>query len=315
MTSKIMVGDALKSLHLLPSGSIDCCVTSPPYYHLRDYGVEGQLGLEDTPEQYIKKLVAVFREVHRVLKDSGTLWINIADTYMGSGNGRNKDGLYNPKSCHNVNSRGQMIGRIVKLGEDLISSKPKDLIGIPFMLALALKEDGWYLRQDIIWNKPNPMPESVKDRCTRSHEYIFLLTKSRKYFFDSDAIKEPCIGKNNIPPAGSKGTQGSLNSRRRTGNKSNSETRLRNKRDVWTVATHGASVEGFEHYATFPPDLVKPCILAGCPVGGTVLDPFVGSGTTLLVAQINNRNGIGIEINPEYAEQARRRLLMEKKNG
>ncbi len=313
MEFEIRTGDALKQLQLLPSGSVDCCVTSPPYYHLRDYGVEGQLGLEDTPDQYIEKLIAVFREVRRVLKDSGTLWINIADTYMGSGNGRNKDGLYNPKSCHNVNSRGQKMGRIVKLGKDLSSNKPKDLIGIPFMLALALKEDGWYLRQDIIWNKSNPMPESVKDRCTRSHEYIFLLTKSRKYFFDSNAIKEPCIGKNNIPPAGSKGTQGSPNSRRRIGNKRIIDTKLRSKRDVWTVATHGARVEGFEHYATFPPDLIKPCILAGCPVGGTVLDPFVGSGTTLVVSQRCGRNGIGIELNPEYAEQVRLRIEKESK--
>lgn len=331
---KIITGEALSVLQSLESNSVNCCITSPPYYGLRDYGADGQIGLEETPSEYIEKLVAVFREVRRVLKKDGTLWLNMGDSYSGSGKGRNADG----KSC-----KGHSVSRDNnnKFGGNLFAAKPleykrKDLMGIPWRLAFALQADGWYLRQDIIWYKPNCMPESVKDRCTKSHEYIFLLSKSDKYYFDYEAIKEPAVGFNNIPPAGSKGTL-TPNSRRHKGNSKtfrgggaytnnqtfdnstdakressgNTEntTGLRNKRDVWSVSTHGYKEA---HFATFPEKLIEPCVLAGCPIGGMVLDPFLGSGTTAAVAVKNKRNCIGIEINPMYADMAERRLELSK---
>jgi len=329
----IINGDCKEVLKTLESNSINCCVTSPPYYGLRDYGVEGQIGLEDTPQEYIDKLVIVFQEVKRVLKSDGTLWINIADSYAGSGKGA----AFYPKTVKGTKqatNQGSVDTKIIKT-DKLEGYKPKDLIGIPWMLAFALRDDGWYLRQDIIWHKSNPMPESVKDRCTKAHEYIFLLSKSRQYYYDHEAIKEPCVGFNNEPPAGSLGTL-RPNARCRkgnnktfrgggaytnnqsfnnhtdaknisVGNKSN-ETGLKNKRSVWTVGTKGYKGA---HFATFPPDLIKPCILAGCPENGTVLDPFSGSGTTGEVAEQNGRKYAGIELNPQYCELSKNRLKIE----
>lgn len=270
--STIYTGDALDVLSQIPDDYIDCCVTSPPYYGLRNYGVEGQIGLEESPEQYISKMVEIFREVRRTLRQDGTLWLNIGDSYAGSGKGRDKNGLYNSPSKP---SYGQQKGVIIRT-KALSGYKRKDLIGIPWMLAFALREDGWYLRQDIIWNKPNAMPESVKDRCTKSHEHIFLLAKSEKYYFDYEAIKEPAVGFDNRPPAGSRGAA-TPNSRRRKGNaktfrgggaytggrsyensdeierdshgNAENTTGLRNRRSVWNVATQGYVKA---HFATFP---------------------------------------------------------------
>lgn len=327
--NKIYQGDALEILKTLPDGIINTCVTSPPYYGLRDYGVNGQIGLEETPEEYIERLVEVFREVKRVLRDDGTLWVNIGDTYCSTAPGTMGDNLH-IKEALEATKRARKTMR-PKLPEGM---KPKDLMGIPWMLAVALRADGWYLRQDIIWVKPNPMPESVTDRCTKSHEYIFLLSKSRNYYFDAEAIKEPCVGFNNDPVAGSIGAFGPPQTRRRKGNartfrgggaytrwKSfgnsipaereshgnvSNETGLRNKRSVWNVATTGSKEA---HFATFPPDLIKPCIIAGSPAGGIVLDPFMGSGTTGMVARQNGRHYIGIELNADYIEMAENRIF------
>lgn len=331
---KIITGEALSVLQSIESNSVNCCITSPPYYGLRDYGTDGQIGLEETPSEYIEKLVAVFREVRRVLKNDGTLWLNMGDSYAESGKGRNADGTaYQDKSIFGI--RNSKMGGTIK-NSNHTEYKRKDLMGIPWRLAFALQADGWYLRQDIIWYKPNCMPESVKDRCTKSHEYIFLLSKSDKYYFDYEAIKEPAVGFNNIPPAGSKGTL-TPNSRRRKGNSKtfrgggaytnnqtfnnstdakressgNTEniTGLRNKRDVWSV-----SIRGYKeaHFATFPEKLIEPCVLAGCPKGGIILDPFLGSGTTAVVSVKNNRSCIGIEINSTYADMSTRRLELLK---
>lgn len=330
---KIITGEALSVLQSLESNSVNCCITSPPYYGLRDYGMDGQIGLEETPSEYIEKLVAVFREVRRVLKKDGTLWLNMGDSYAGSGKGAAAypDNAKKYKQGTNKGLLGASATTKIKTPE----YKRKDLMGIPWRLAFALQADGWYLRQDIIWYKPNCMPESVKDRCTKSHEYIFLLSKSNKYYFDYEAIKEPAVGFNNIPPAGSRGTL-TPNSRRRKGNSKtfrgggaytnnqtfdnstdakressgNTEntTGLRNKRDVWSVSTHGYKEA---HFATFPEKLIEPCILAGCPIGGIVFDPFLGSGTTAVVSVKNKRNCIGAEINPTYADMAERRVKQE----
>ena len=290
----ILIGDVRERLKELSDQSVNCCVTSPPYWGLRDYGNDDQIGLEQNPNDFINELVAVFREVRRVLRDDGTLWVNMGDSYSGSGKGT----AGNLGSIHNERHLEDKTGGLIPKG-----TKPKDLIGIPWMLAFALRADGWYLRQDIIWNKPNPMPESVTDRCTKSHEYIFLLSKSRQYYYDIDAIKEPAkyAGDN-------RGSRG--DARRGTSMNSVSGTtrEFRNKRSVWTVTTkpfRGA------HFATFPPDLIEPCILAGCPKGGTVLDPFFGAGTTGLVAQRNDRSWIGCELNEEYAAIAKQRIETE----
>jgi len=300
---QLHLGDCLDILPTLEAGSVNCCVTSPPYWRLRDYGCDGQLGLEETPEQFIEKMVAVFREVRRVLRDDGTLWLNLGDSYTGGKTGRDDKntggGLYNGQ-------QNGWTGEETRQRKVPTGLKPKDLCGIPWRVALALQADGWYLRQDIIWHKPNPMPESVTDRCTKAHEYIFLLSKQARYFYDAEAIKERA---------------GKWGERDRSNNKSHSgETGLRphsgltgehsgedgrNKRSVWTVTTkpyHEA------HFATFPPKLIEPCILAGCPEGGTVLDPFAGSGTTLAVAIEHKRKAIGVELSPDYGELIRKRM-------
>ncbi|OQB04332.1 MAG: Modification methylase DpnIIB [bacterium ADurb.Bin212] len=304
--------DCLEGLKLLDDNSIDCCVTSPPYWGLRDYGVEKQLGLEDTPEEYVENIVKVFSEVKRVLKEDGTLWLNLGDSYSGSGKGRNPDGTVHVSSliAKQGTSAGTVMGN-VKSGIVPNGLKPKDLVGIPWRVAFALQSDGWYLRQDIIWAKPNPMPESVKDRCTKSHEYIFLLTKSAQYYYDNEAIRETAKNANKTISLGEK----SFSKRQAKGvgvepsgnGKSDNYTvkEYRNKRSVWTVATKpfkGA------HFAVFPPALIEPCILAGCREGGIVLDPFMGSGTTGLVAKQQNKNYIGFEMNSKYCDIANKRI-------
>ena len=303
MTIQIINSDVLEGLATLADGSVNCCVTSPPYWGLRDYGMDGQIGLEDTPEAFVARLVDVFRGVRRVLADNGTCWVNLGDSYAGGaavgekrpGSGR-ADGVVDDRAQRNRNGLGRVDG-----------IKPKDLIGIPWRVAFALQADGWYLRQDIIWNKPNPMPESVTDRCTKAHEYVFLLTKSARYFYDADAIKEAGSGRipgNVNPQKGSEiktiahGGNGLYAAQQRPQDN-------RNKRSVWTVATQPFSEA---HFATFPPALIEPMIKAGCPVGGTVLDPFGGAGTTGLVADRLQRNAILIELNPEYAAIADRRI-------
>lgn len=342
MTVKIIQGDCKEVLKGIPDQSVNCVVTSPPYYGLRDYGCEGQIGLEETPEIFLVGMVEVFREVRRVLRDDGTLWVNMGDSYASNPNKAraraDQSGLH--KYMGNQPNQCRYIGGDIK---------PKDLLGMPWRLALALQADGWYLRQDIIWHKPNPMPESVRDRCTKAHEYIFLLSKSQRYYFDFEANKEPVTGTANPrgsgvnpkskPPAGwdtGPGNHRSLKGRYKNkdsgvgysrldkntpGNKRDSRPRhkqnpsfskavtglveKRNRRSVWSIQT--APFSG-AHFATFPPKLIEPCILAGCPEGGTVLDPFGGAGTTGLVADRLQRNAILIELNPEYVKMARERI-------
>ncbi len=294
----LYISDAVNGLKNIDDESVDCCITSPPYYNLRDYGMEGQIGLEEFPQEYISRLVEVFREVKRTLKPDGTLWVVIGDSYAGSGKGRMKDGRPCKGNSISRNYNNEMGGKL-KITQ---SCKPKDLIGIPWMLAFALRDDGWYLRQDIIWSKPNPMPESVKDRCTKSHEYIFMLSKSRKYYFDAISIAEPVaestikrLQQNIDSQIGSSRQQGKTNGNMKA--VSGIIEGKRNKRDVWSVTTQGYKGA---HFATFPEQLVMPMILAGCREGGVVLDPFAGSGTTLAVALKNNRNAIGVELNEDY---------------
>lgn len=286
--NSILIGDALEMLRMLEDNSVDCCVTSPPYYGLRDYGVNGQIGLEETPEAYIERLVTVFREVRRVLKDDGTLWVNIGDSYA-------------------VRSGGAPTGY-----------KPKDLIGIPWMLAFVLRADGWYLRSDIIWHKPNCMPESVKDRPTKCYEHIFLLAKSQRYYYDNDAVLVPAHydgRRETLNKGSSKYAETVVPGNRPQSQHITGEPHerwrfkdgkpIKNRRDIWSVSTRpfkGA------HFATFPEKLIEPCILAGCRPGGIVLDPFFGSGTTGKVAMDNGRAFIGIDINPEYAKIAIQRI-------
>ena len=294
----VLLADALEGLRTLEPESVHTCVTSPPYYNLRDYGVAGQIGNEDTPEAFVEKLVEVFREVRRVLRPDGTLWVNIGDSYA------TRSGAQPPTNTRN--SCGHTAKRTPN------GYKYKDLIGIPWLLAFALRADGWYLRQDIIWNKSNCMPESVRDRCTKSHEYIFLLSKSERYYFDLQAIKEPAGTKGNARSfrgggayTGGRSFNNSAEVARESHGNEKNEAGTRNKRDVWTVSTTGFRGA---HFAVFPEKLIEPCILAGCPEGGTVLDPFTGSGTTGVVAKKLGRDFVGIEINPEYHKMALGRI-------
>lgn len=294
----ILQGDCKEVLKTLESGSVNTCVTSPPYWGLRDYGVDGQLGMESTPEEYVRNMVEVFREVKRVLRDDGTLWLNLGDSYAGSGKGAwdnpvNTKEVYSPKS--------DTFKHIPKNSGDL---KPKDLVGIPWMVAFALRADGWYLRSDIIWHKPNAMPESVTDRPTKAHEYFFLLSKSRNYYYDHEAIKEETVTRDNSQRDRDGTKLNNTPGRTKMGGLTTNDYETRNKRSVFTVATKPYSEA---HFATFPPELIEPCILAGCPVGGTVLDPFGGSGTTKQVANENNRECTLIELNPEYIKLAEKR--------
>lgn len=293
--SRILCGDSTEMLKTIPEGMADCCVTSPPYYGLRDYGKEGQIGLEESPEEYIEKLVRVFREVKRVLRDDGTLWLNIGDSYCETGD---KGNYKDPKNPEGRN--GQSVARNKRID----GIKSKDLIGIPWMLAFALRADGWYLRQDIIWHKTNPMPESVRDRCTKSHEYIFLFSKKPKYYFDIEAIKENAKPDNSVRDRDHTKLNNTPGRTRMGGLKTNHYTK-RNKRDVWRIATRPYKEA---HFATFPEQLIEPCILAGSRPNGIVLDPFFGSGTTGVVAEKFGRRYIGIELNEEYVELAKKRL-------
>lgn len=363
MNIDIRTDDCRTLLAAMGDKTVHCCVTSPPYFGLRDYGVDGQIGLEQTPDEYVAEMVGVFREVKRVLRDDGTLWLNLGDSYAANRTYQVEQTKAGPKHgvAQAVEGRGQ---RAADYG-----LKPKDLIGIPWQVAFALQSDGWYLRQDIIWHKPNPMPESVKDRCTKAHEYIFLFSKESRYHFDADAIKEDsCKGY-----AGSSFTTGKTADHQRGRSQSGERTQTRramelaeqhgltdahisairacgatdagkaqttqdgfgknkpevialaaeakavlggyyrefliaekrNRRSVWTVSTKPFKSA---HFATFPPDLIEPCILAGCPPEGTVLDPFGGAGTTGLVAKQHGRNAVLLELNPEYAAMARERI-------
>lgn len=302
--------DCLEALRMLPDESVHCCVTSPPYYALRDYGMDGQIGREDTPAAYVARLVEVFAEVRRVLRADGTLWLNISDTYAGKGD---QGAALHPKY---PNGR---TGQSVALNRKVDGYKAKDMIGIPWMLAFALRSDGWYLRSDIIWRKANPMPESCKDRPSRCYEHIFLLSKSRKYHYDAAAIAEPLApfsaaryrrGRGGdskyaekIPGQGN--VQGLNMARTGSYYTDKPEPTSRNKRDVWdinTVSYHGG------HFAAYPPKLAETCILAGCPEGGIVLDPFFGSGTTGAAAKRLARQYIGIELNPDYCRLAEQRI-------
>jgi DNA modification methylase len=290
MGTRVLVGDVLEQLATLPDGCVQTCVTSPPYWGLRDYGVPGQLGLEPTPDEWVAKMVAVFREVRRVLRDDGTAWVNMGDGYnaqQGAGypgyGGRNvaaDPGIRRPSGL-----------------------APKQLIGQPWRLAFALQADGWWLRSDIIWAKPNPMPESVTDRPTKAHEYVFLLSKRARYFYDADAVREAAEYGYSPTTRGNGTISAGGNRESRTVTRGDGGNR--NLRTVWTIPTHPFPEA---HFATFPPKLVEPCIKAGSRVGDTVLDPFLGSGTTALVADRLGRDAIGIELNPTYAEMARKRI-------
>ena len=273
MKHEIKIGNSLEVLKTIDEKSIDCVVTSPPYWGLRDYGKEGQLGDENSPEEFVDNVVSIFREIWRVIKDEGTVWLNLGDSYY---NYRPGDGQSLIKQSIASNSQDLPV-QCSRRANKIEGLKEKSLVGIPWRVALALQKDGWILRQDIIWHKPNPMPESVKDRCTKNHEYIFLLTKNRNYYYDHEAIQEYTVDGNE----------------------------RRNKRSVWTV-----NVKAYKgaHFATYPTELIKPCILAGSPEEGTVLDPFSGSGTTGGVALNNKRNYIGIELNPDYAKISENRI-------
>jgi len=368
---EIKQGDCLEVLKTLPSESVNCCITSPPYWGLRDYGtgewiggdptcshkrdskqseltqtghrnLEGavgdgiykdkckrcgaerkdrQIGLELTPSMYVQKIVEVFREVKRILKKDGTLWLNLGDSYATTSGGMEqlrdmgKDTPSYGKIKYSDGYEGvSQKGKSEAKKRDGL--KHKDLIGIPWRVAIALQSDGWYLRQDIIWHKPNPMPESVTDRCTKAHEYIFLMSKNPNYYFDNKAIQEPCTTQEGRPSAivrdrvyGYNSKQAALG--RARGGEETPEPSTRNKRSVWSV-----NVKPYKeaHFATFPKELIEPCVLAGCPKDGTILDPFGGSGTTAEVAIENGRNALLIELNPEYIELAKIRISNTQTN-
>ena len=313
-------GCAWELATVLPDASINTVITSPPYYSMRDYGVEGAFGLEKTVDEYVSKLVELFRLLRPALTDCATVWLNLGDTYAGGGRSRNNRANI---SASQHNSKATLGG--VPAPSDLA---PKQLLGIPWRVALALQADGWYLRQDIIWHKLNAMPESVKDRCTKAHEYIFLLSKSPRYYFDHEAIKERAVGFDKTPPRGSIAAFGQPQQGRRKGNATTfrnsgkytggkhfdandhsqltsgnkpNDTGLRSRRSVWAT---GVANTSFTHFATFPKSLVRPAVLAGCPGGGTVLDPFFGSGTTGEVARELGRKCIGFELNQDYIDLA-----------
>lgn len=293
---RIIVGDCRESLKTLPDASVQCCVTSPPYWGLRDYGHPDQIGNEPTPEEYVESLLAVFREVRRVLRDDGSLWLNLGDSYSSNGGSR-----------PNGSSDGQLgRGTPPIAGSRKAVRKPKDLIGVPWLVAFALQSDGWWLRQDIIWAKPNPMPESVTDRCTKSHEYVFLMSKSERYYYDQDAIKEDATSKKGKGATG-RGKQKSAlavgcNGRQPQQDHSgwiggNAETR--NRRSVWTITTKPYAGA---HFATMPQQLAEICVLAGSKPGDTILDPFGGAGTTAAVSIKHGRSAVIVELNPDYVE-------------
>lgn len=304
-THRIITGDCIEGMKTLPECSIHTCVTSPPYFGLRDYGGgDDEIGQEDTVEGYVQKMVEVFREVRRILRDDGTLWLNLGDSYMSA-----KNCAPPPQTVASGNFRSMPTDFVPANRKEQKGLKSKDLIGIPWRVAFALQADGWYLRQDIIWNKPNPMPESVEDRCTKAHEYIFLLSKKPHYYYDHESVKEPVasstvnrLSQKNLPnQTGSTRVPGKTNGNMKA--VGNGETR--NRRSVWTVTTKGYKGA---HFAVYPEELITPCVLAGCPKDGIVFDPFTGSGTTAVVALKNGRNYIGTELNPEYVKIAEDRI-------
>jgi DNA modification methylase len=347
MPARIITGDCLEMLRTLPAGAAQCCVTSPPYYGLRDYGHAGQIGLEETPDAYVARLVEVFREVRRVLRDDGTLWLNLGDSYAGSWGAQSRGGA--PSAASTLAGNGhrgggpkikgisavQMAARPKRTHtgstKHMDGIKPKDLLGIPWAVAFALRADGWFLRSGIVWQKPNPMPESIKDRPTSAHEMVFLLAKSSRYFYDHEAIKEPAVVAGwddgsrvygGVNKAGANVSHGERTTGRRTSAPKGSFAGKgpahpggheafravvpdRNSRNVWTIATQPYSGA---HFATMPPDLAERCIKAGSKPGDVILDPFGGAGTTGLVADRLRRNSILIELNPEYARLAAERI-------
>jgi DNA modification methylase len=303
--------DCRDALATLPAESVQTCVTSPPYFGLRDYQVAGQIGLEASPDCYVAEMVAVFREMRRVLRDDATVWLNLGDSYAGSGKGRG--GSFDAERPGWSLTPGKRMergeGRWGGGDTPVAGLAGKQLIGIPWRVAFALQADGWWLRSDIIWAKPNPMPESVTDRPTRSHEYIFLLSKSAKYYYDQMAIAEPSAYPDDNRKARSAETQKRMPTDIIGGVRPGSATYpTRNKRDVWEIPTQPYAAA---HFATFPPKLIEPCILAGCPVGGVVLDPFAGAGTTMLVAKKHGRKSIGIELNSDYCDLITQRLSQD----
>ena len=354
---RIHCGDCLEVLQSFPDESVDCCVTSPPYYGLRDYGIDGQIGLEPSPDEYVAKLVEAFREVRRVLKKEGSLWLNLGDSYASMGrSGRDESpGVGAKQEISPIHTKvkwhagdgSKFQWRIPAFDSFL---KPKDLIGIPWRVAFALQADGWWLRSDIIWAKGNPMPESVTDRPTKAHEFVFLLTKSARYYYDNEAVKEGSVTNDPRRPYTSKGAwdlDGRPKETRHSGEpRLNGDFTKRNRRSVWTIKSTGnrekeclyilssdlspidklASIKEMlsgkqsdvwrintkpfsaAHFAVMPEALVEPCILAGCPEGGIVLDPFFGAGTVGAVAQRLCRHWIGIDINPGYNEMAKQRI-------
>ncbi|MCC7375405.1 MAG: site-specific DNA-methyltransferase [Verrucomicrobiales bacterium] len=325
---EIIVGDCRTALKQYADGFFDACVTSPPYWGLRDYGVDGQMGLESTLDEFVSELVALLREVRRVLSNSGTLWLNLGDSHASDG-GSGYQGVGGVRS-----DRRHTQKTLIKNGKSASGLKPKNLMGIPWRVAFALQADGWYLRQDIIWHKPNAAPESATDRPTKAHDYLFLLSKCERYYYDNEAIKEPTTGgahprrsKNHPSVWGAPGQpKGPIDLNRPgvhpksiaapRGVRANASfsaavteiVKVRNKRSVWTIPTQACRDA---HFATFPEALVKPCILSGVRPGGWVLDPFGGSGTTALVAVQNGRNAVMIELNPDYADIANRRLAVQ----
>jgi DNA modification methylase len=301
---RLIHADCRLALAGLAAQSVHCCVTSPPYFGLRDYGVAGQVGLEPTPGAFVEVMVEVFRAVRRVLRDDGTLWLNLGDSYAG---GQRQTGR-NDTNRETPGGRGGSFrgGARRAIACDTPGIKPKDLIGIPWRVAFALQADGWYLRSDIIWNKPNPMPESVTDRPTCAHEHIFLLAKSERYFYDADAIRDPLSNPDRLIFRHSVRAGIDTNGGNQANGFTTQNPKGSNKRNVWTVATQPYSGA---HFATFPPRLIEPCILAGCPPGGTVLDPFAGAGTTGLVADRLGRNAVLIELNSDYAGMTKNRIV------
>jgi DNA modification methylase len=306
---RILPGDCRDVLPTLADASAQCCVTSPPYFGLRDYGVAGQLGLEPSPDAYVAELVAVFHEVRRVLRDDGVLFLNLGDSYATTPTGSygSKSGLNGAQTSEKYKQtiREQYTKRVNTISGDL---KPKDLIGIPWMVAFALRADGWWLRSDIIWAKPNPMPESVTDRPTSAHEHVFLLAKSARYFWDADAIAEESIRAGDFP-GGQGGYQDPAIGHYKAGLIANGQKPVaatRNIRNVWTIPTQSYSGA---HFATFPPALAERCIKAGSRPGDTILDPFSGAGTTAMVADRLGRDAIGIELNPAYSAMAHKRVV------
>ena len=307
----IICADALDGLKVLEDESVDMCVTSPPYYGLRDYGTERQIGMEESPQEYVKNLTEIFMEVHRVLKPTGTLWLNIGDSYAGSGKGPMSLAVAGNGKNKTLYEKNKRVQEVPKTWAGI---KPKDMIGIPWMLAFSLRENGWYLRSDIIWKKRNCLPESVKDRPTKCYEHIFLLSKEKKYYYDYKAIQEPLMDVSKARykrgrSANSKyvGQQGITQVRE---NFSDFDQEFRRKRDVWEVSTNTYKMD--EHFAMYPEKLIEPCILAGSPKGGIVLDPFFGSGTTGAVSKRLGRQYVGIEINPKYCEKAGQRIAQVK---